>query len=244
MPDQEGAGMSEILGGFNKSYRKELKSDVWVMPPIYHRIWYWLRLNAQHETYLFPTRKRFGIWVLPGQRITSLRQIAEGVKWIEWGKDEILNVKTIKDVLGWLESHEMVTVVSNTKGTLISIVNWHIYNDLPVEKVTPKSNTKGTRSGHKEEGIELKSKSISSPEALRLPEPISIPPLIDDVVAYCKERGRGVDPHKWFDFYASKGWMIGKNKMKDWRAAVRTWEKDEPKQELSPSGKRIVKAVY
>ena len=50
------------------------------------------------------------------------------------------------------------------------------------------------------------------------------PPTLKQVREYCKERGKGVDPNKWFNFYASKGWMIGKNKMKDWRAAIRTWE--------------------
>ena len=40
-------------------------------------------------------------------------------------------------------------------------------------------------------------------------------------------RHNNVDPEKFVDFYAAKGWMIGKNKMKDWKAAVRTWEKCE-----------------
>lgn len=51
-------------------------------------------------------------------------------------------------------------------------------------------------------------------------------PSIVEVNIYCKDRNRGVDPQKWHDFYASKGWMIGKNKMKDWQAAVRGWEKE------------------
>ena len=51
------------------------------------------------------------------------------------------------------------------------------------------------------------------------------PPTLEEVAAYCKERNNGVDPQKWYDFYSAKGWMIGKNKMKDWKAAVRTWEK-------------------
>ena len=51
-----------------------------------------------------------------------------------------------------------------------------------------------------------------------------VPPTLEEVSDYCKERGKGVDPNKWYDFYQSKGWMIGKNKMKDWKAAVRTWE--------------------
>jgi len=63
-----------------------------------------------------------------------------------------------------------------------------------------------------------------------------IPPALMDVAAYCQERKNGVDPDKWFNHYQAKGWMIGKNKMKDWRAAVRTWEekgkvKPEIKQE-------------
>jgi hypothetical protein len=53
------------------------------------------------------------------------------------------------------------------------------------------------------------------------------PPTLEEVQNYCRERGNQVDPEKWYDFYSAKGWMIGKNKMKDWRAAVRTWEKDE-----------------
>jgi uncharacterized protein YdaU (DUF1376 family) len=49
-------------------------------------------------------------------------------------------------------------------------------------------------------------------------------PKIEEVKKYCIERSNNVDPNKWYDFYESKGWMIGKNKMKDWKAAIRTWE--------------------
>jgi hypothetical protein len=52
-----------------------------------------------------------------------------------------------------------------------------------------------------------------------------IQPDIEEVKTYCKERSNNVDADKWFNFYQSKGWLIGKNKMKDWKAAVRTWEK-------------------
>jgi hypothetical protein len=56
-----------------------------------------------------------------------------------------------------------------------------------------------------------------------------IPPTIEEVKAYCQERKNKVDSEKWYDFYSSKGWMIGKNKMKDWKAAVRTWEHEREK---------------
>lgn len=51
------------------------------------------------------------------------------------------------------------------------------------------------------------------------------PPSVDEVKAYCLERKNSVDPQAFVDFYEAKGWMIGKNKMRDWKAAVRTWEK-------------------
>ena len=53
------------------------------------------------------------------------------------------------------------------------------------------------------------------------------PPDLAAVKAYCDERRNGVDPGRWHDFYASKGWKIGRNPMKDWKAAVRTWERGE-----------------
>ena len=52
------------------------------------------------------------------------------------------------------------------------------------------------------------------------------PPTLEEIMNYCEERKNLVDAERFFDFYSSKGWMVGKNKMKDWKAAVRTWEKE------------------
>ncbi|NCB47446.1 helix-turn-helix domain-containing protein [bacterium] len=49
-------------------------------------------------------------------------------------------------------------------------------------------------------------------------------PSLDDVKAYCIERKNKVDPAKFMSYYESNGWKVGRNPMKDWRAAVRTWE--------------------
>ena len=57
----------------------------------------------------------------------------------------------------------------------------------------------------------------------------NIPPSLEQVTAYCKERHNNVDPQTFIDFYESKGWMVGKNKMKDWKACVRTWERSRKK---------------
>lgn len=52
-----------------------------------------------------------------------------------------------------------------------------------------------------------------------------IPPTLDEVKAYCQERGNNVDPERFMAYYESNGWMVGRNKMKDWKAAVRSWER-------------------
>lgn len=54
-----------------------------------------------------------------------------------------------------------------------------------------------------------------------------VKPSVDQIREYCQERRNSVDPEKFFDFYESKGWVIGKEPMKDWKACVRTWEKSE-----------------
>ena len=61
------------------------------------------------------------------------------------------------------------------------------------------------------------------------------PPSIDEVKQYCEERKNNIDPMAFIDFYSSKGWMIGKNRMKDWKAAVRTWERKRKEQSKAES---------
>lgn len=53
------------------------------------------------------------------------------------------------------------------------------------------------------------------------------PPTVDQVREYCQERGNSVDPERFVNHYTSNGWKVGKAAMKDWRASVRTWEKNE-----------------
>jgi len=57
------------------------------------------------------------------------------------------------------------------------------------------------------------------------------PPTLEEVSAYCTERNNNIDPQRFIDFYESKGWMVGKNKMKDWKAAVRSWESRNKKED-------------
>lgn len=68
-----------------------------------------------------------------------------------------------------------------------------------------------------------------------------VAPSVAEVKAYCDERENGIDPEKFVDFYEARGWMAGKSKLKDWKAAVRTWEKggkDDGQDSTSGLGKR------
>lgn len=61
-----------------------------------------------------------------------------------------------------------------------------------------------------------------------------VPPSVDEVREYCQTRRNSVDPQRFVDYYTSNGWLVGKNKMKDWKAAVRTWEqRDFPERSYS-----------
>lgn len=53
-----------------------------------------------------------------------------------------------------------------------------------------------------------------------------IPPTLEEVSDYCFERNNNIDPQKFIDYYSSNGWKVGKNPMKDWKACVRTWERN------------------
>jgi hypothetical protein len=59
-------------------------------------------------------------------------------------------------------------------------------------------------------------------------------PSLDQVTAYCAERGNAVDPKRWLDYYESNGFRVGKNRMVDWQAAVRTWERSDFGRDNSP----------
>lgn len=66
------------------------------------------------------------------------------------------------------------------------------------------------------------------------------PPSVDEVNDYCNQRNNLVDPQTFIDFYQAKGWMVGKNKMKDWKACVRTWETNR-KQRSKPKQQGTIK---
>ena len=70
--------------------------------------------------------------------------------------------------------------------------------------------------------------AIKESKVKEIKEKIKIPPSLEEVFTYCKDRKNGINAEAFINHYQAKGWMIGKNKMKDWRAAIRTWEQRNP----------------
>lgn len=70
------------------------------------------------------------------------------------------------------------------------------------------------------------------------------PPTLEEVQAYCEERQNGIDPQRFLDFYEAKGWKVGNQAMKDWKACVRTWEGRDKDQPNKPQKKYTTDAEY
>lgn len=66
--------------------------------------------------------------------------------------------------------------------------------------------------------------------------PRFVPPTVEEVGAYCRERGNGIDPQTFVDYYETRNWYVGKTKMKDWKAAIRTWENRRREDERAKQG--------
>lgn len=79
--------------------------------------------------------------------------------------------------------------------------------------------------------IELRDNSLEKDNKRSAQNKRFVPPAVDEVRAYCEERGNNVDAESFVDYYTSTGWLVGKKPMKDWKAAVRTWERNERRQD-------------
>ena len=120
---------------------------------------------------------------------------------------------------------ELKMIVVNTS-EVIEICNWKHYQSEYERQSQYRVTTKGYNK-------ELHSKVTERIEENRIEENIiynkhSIPPQREDVLKYCKERNNGVPIDDFIDHYTTNGWMRGKTKVKDWRACIRTWEKNHP----------------
>lgn len=132
-----------------------------------------------------------------------------------------------------LKSTNEITIKTTNKGTLITVVNYEDYqplveiltnettNTLTNEQPTDNQQITTTKNNKeiKEYKEEIKKENIKRKKFVK--------PTVEEVSSYCLERKNKIDAQRFVDYYEAKGWMIGKNSMKDWKAAIRTWEKND-----------------
>lgn len=143
-----------------------------------------------------------------------------------------LSEREVRTALEHLKKTGEVTCKRHAKYSVYTVVNYCKYqssdtqNDTEndIRNDTPNVICADSLSTGKRHAIEERKKErIKNNSNIGRLEP----PDVETVRAYCRERGNKVNPELFVDFYTGKGWMVGKNKMKDWKAAVRTWEKED-----------------
>ena len=162
-----------------------------------------------------------GIRVKVGQKVTSIVKLADACQ---------CSKNTIVRALKVLVDSGTIVVESDAKKTIITLKNYAKYqcnNKGTISKIDTLTDTltdtlngtlTDTLTDHNIRNKEYKEKKNSSKGRFT-------PPTLEQVVSYCNERKNGVDAQRWFNYYTANGWKVGKNQMKDWQAAVRTWEK-------------------
>ena len=159
----------------------------------------YMLLKANHKD-----GKWQGIEVKRGQFISSLGNISNATG---------ISIQTIRTILKKLEKTNEIEVKSTSQFTIVTISKYDCYQEQNDETNKPLTNNQ-----------QATNKQLTTNKNEKKERMLFIVPLLQEVSAYCQERNNNVDSQKFFDFYESKGWMVGKNKMKDWKAAVRTWE--------------------
>lgn len=159
-----------------------------------------------------------------GEFITSLCALAK-----DWG----VSRDVVRHFLDVLESDTMVTRKATTKYTQITICNYASYQNVPTtdpqqthnEPTTDPQQTHTNNNYNNDNNYnKIENNNIGGVKNSKF-----LPPTVDEVRAYCEERNNGVDAEAFINHYTSNGWMVGRNKMKDWKASVRTWERTSPK---------------
>lgn len=175
-------------------------------------IWAYILLNAAfdvHDTMLSGKR----ITLKAGQFVTGRKAISQQLRVSE---------SKVERVLSCFENEQMIEQQKTTKGRLITVLNWQLYQDTEQQTEQQVDNKWTTSEQQVNTTKEIKNvkKERNNNNIVRFTRP-----TVEEVRAYCEERGNSVDADRFVAYYDSNGWKVGKNAMKDWRAAVRTWER-------------------
>lgn len=198
--------------GYVKLFRKFLKWEWYQKSEMVHLFLHFLLL-ANHED---------GRWqgqvIKRGQFITGRKSLK---------RDTRISERTIRTCIERLKTTNEITTEPTNRFTLITIVNWEDYQNKPTNKTT-NTLTNKRPTNDQLPTTNKNSKNDKNNKEEKKENKFS-PPSLDDVKSYCLKRENNVDAENFINFYESKGWLIGKNKMKDWQAAIRTWENRDKK---------------
>lgn len=165
-----------------------------------------------------------------GQSLLSLQSWADKFVW---------SIQQVRTFFKLLENDGMIRLEGLQYTTRLTVCNYAIYQDQQQTANTPLTDGQQTANKplttikEREESKESKERKNIGEKSTRF-----IPPTIFEIQEYCFERKNDVSPDRFFNFYQSKNWMIGKNKMKDWKAAVRTWENSNQKNNSNASNQQ------
>lgn len=164
---------------------------------------------------------------------------------------EMLTIHEVADALSNLEDAHLITMYDHDDRPYLFLNTWDDHQRIRAKKSkfpspdsNPLTNDSKLRSNDSESlanASVIQSNPIQYESNPNTKEGVQrkrfTPPSLEEVKAYCEERNNGVDPQAFIDFYTSKGWKIGKETMKDWQAAVRTWERREAPKKANPNSK-------
>lgn len=170
-----------------------------------------------------------GVHLEPGQAVSSIRQIAT---------DTGLTVKQVRTAINHLKETQEVAQSPYGKFSVFTVNNYNDYQCTGTDEGKQRAqegHSEGTLPNIKK-NKEVKNTPYNPPQG---DEGVSVskrfvPPTPEEVNVYCRERNNGIDGSEFCDFYTSKGWKVGKNPMKDWKAAVRTWERSRKQNAPQP----------
>lgn len=155
-----------------------------------------------------------GMTIKRGQLVTGRKALAAQTG---------LSERQIRTALDHLKSTNELTIKSTNKFSLITIVNYGKFQDVQSDIDQQNDQQVDQRPTSNRPQLNKYNKEQQSVK----PRKRFTPPMVEDVESYCRERGNAVDAQRFVDFYASKGWKVGSSGMKDWRAAVRNWERQD-----------------
>ena len=128
-------------------------------------------------------------------------------------------------------SYDGISATRSEAGKAGAVARWQNGKRIFANGKNSKAMPANGKNGNTETNTETETDTLPSDDGKRDTRTARFtPPTVDDVAAYVREKGYHVNAERFVSFYQQKGWMVGKNRMKDWKAAVRNWEtrwKDE-----------------